>query len=213
MCSLENYIIGDNTQVEDFIRLSKMAKNLDKADFIDVGYIVDETMYPKPGHKEGQSSQRVTRARSASVTQQGTENPQVVKISDSDDDSDDDEDDEDFNPHLTQTPRTGHDSSALPIPSDNTRETSETSFPEKSPISSRGKRKMKEESKTDLASKLFSDLSERMLELEERQTKRFLEARERDREEREREREEREREGAGSRAGSEGVRDADGAHV
>lgn len=42
MCSLENYIIGKNTKVDDFKCVSKMAKYLDKADFLDVGYILDE---------------------------------------------------------------------------------------------------------------------------------------------------------------------------
>ena len=84
MNSLNNYIIGPSSENLMFLDLSEMVLNLDRRDF-EVGYVVDETMYPKIGSKEASSSgKRKKTPKALQAPLADSSRPITINVSDDD---------------------------------------------------------------------------------------------------------------------------------
>jgi hypothetical protein len=62
MTGMDHFGIADSEDNEKFQRLAVMAENLDKEDFFDSSYYVDEGVHPAKGSREASSSGRVASA-------------------------------------------------------------------------------------------------------------------------------------------------------
>ena len=57
MNSLEHFVIGDEKSSQSFVDLTTKSENLDKDDFLEIGYFVDDSIFERK-YEKGSSSTR-----------------------------------------------------------------------------------------------------------------------------------------------------------